>query len=142
MKWKDIESAPLNKPILVKYCKGRKNGRTHVSGEYIVTQAIGLPIYKHTYVEHQHPYSLHIVRGYTICGRNDIPYDNEWEVELTSHVEWLDGLERLICNTSTKTQKNFVEYWMEIPEGYEESPEDEEYRNSIPGLETYSPGYD
>jgi len=37
--WKPIETAPKERKILIRYFKGNKSCRTHVSDEYIITEA-------------------------------------------------------------------------------------------------------
>lgn len=103
--WQLIETAPLNQPILILYYKGGKGSRTRVSGEWVITQARGAPVYRHMSNTWNEPY-------YRTANE---PWDN-CTCEPTNYVEWSDHLDRLIVNTSSKVIKNKVAYWMPLPD--------------------------
>ena len=102
--WQLIETAPLDKPILILYYKGGKNSRTRVCNQWVVTQATGAMLYKH------------------VMWNGDVYYrtsSTSWvkgsdDGDPTEFVEWRDHLDRLIVNTASKVQKNIVKYWMPI----------------------------
>jgi hypothetical protein len=101
--WQPIETAPKNEPILIRYLKKGKSSRTHVCNKWIVTQAIAKPLF------------LHIYKNYNAYVNTDVPWDDELTVTPTDFVEWVDGLDRLIVNTSSQKIVNQVTHWMPIP---------------------------
>lgn len=105
MKWKTIDSAPKNKNILIRYYKGRKGSRSRVDGEWVVTQAHMVPLFQvtnSTYLIPENALNWYVENGHT--------------TKPTDFVLWLDHLDRLICDTSSKKIVNLVEWWMELPE--------------------------
>jgi len=117
--WQPIETAPENEYILIRYYKGGKSYRTKVTKEYIITQAKANPIY-----EHAEPLNINNIfnqcRYFTTSPE---PWNAEHITVKTDFVEWVDGLHRLITNTSSKVQKNYVTHWMPLPEPPEEKNE-------------------
>ena len=102
--WQPIDTAPLDKPILILYYKGGKNSRTRVSGQWVITQATGAMLYKHL------TWNGEIYYRTSNVGWGDGCKDGE----PTEFIEWSDHLERLIINTASKSQKNIVKYWKPI----------------------------
>lgn len=111
--WQPIESAPKNEPILIRYLKKGKSSRSQVWNEWIVTQAIGKKLFLHSY-EINNDINQHTYNSYR---DTDEPWSDEdaWTVTPTEYVEWVDGLDRLIVNTSSQKIVNQVTHWMPIP---------------------------
>jgi len=107
--WKPIESAPKNEPILIRYLKKGKSSRSQVWNEWIVTQAVGKKLFLHF---DSNPMNHYHNRFYSV---SDLGYNSDWTVTPTEYVEWVDGLDRLIVNTSSQKIVNQVTHWMPIP---------------------------
>lgn len=107
--WRTIDSAPKNEPILIRYLKKGKSSRTHVCDEWIVTQAIAKPLFLHV---HSNPMNRNHDSFYSVMNNG---YNFDWTATPTDFVEWVDGLDRLIVNTSSKKIVNQVTHWMPIP---------------------------
>ena len=105
--WLPIDTAPPNTPILIKYYKGGKNSRTRVTKKWIVTQAKAVPLYLHELDRPENPLSDY--------STSSIPWSDSWKVTPSEYFAWVDGLDRLIVNTSSKVQKNVVEFWQHLP---------------------------
>jgi hypothetical protein len=117
--WQPIETAPENEYILIRYYKGGKSYGTKVTKEYIVTQAKAKPIY-----EHSEPLNINNIFNFRrYLTTSPEPWNAEHITVKTDFVEWVDGLHRLITNTSSKVQKNYVTHWMPLPEPPEEMNE-------------------
>lgn len=84
-----IDSAPKDgTPILLRYIKNGKNGRTRVSGVAVWTEARYLP-----------------------------PFFADWDTEKNHQYgdEWYDHLDRLICNMRSPSRKNIPTHWLPLP---------------------------